>query len=103
MPSGPILREIDVIWIRRGGNAIEALYEVEHSTPVYSGLLRFNDVRLSVPGSYRLAIAAENDRRSLFVRRLNRPTFRASNLTNICQFISYPEVYRWHERIARTP
>ncbi len=33
-----IVSEIDVIWISRGRNNIEGLYEVEHSTPVYSGL-----------------------------------------------------------------
>jgi hypothetical protein len=46
IPSGfeqvrGVLAEIDVIWIARGGEAIEGLFEVEHSTTVYSGLLRF--------------------------------------------------------------
>jgi hypothetical protein len=44
-----ILSEIDVVWIARGGQAIEGLFEVEHSTTVYSGLLRFNDVLLTDP------------------------------------------------------
>ena len=39
-----ILSEIDVIWLQRGGNTVKGLFEVEHSTPIYSGLLRFNDI-----------------------------------------------------------
>lgn len=43
-----IAEEVDVIWIDRGGGKPAAFYEVEHSTPIYSGLLRFNDVHLTL-------------------------------------------------------
>ena len=43
-----LLQEIDVVWMRRGSNEIVALYEVEHSTPIYSGLLRLNDIHLTL-------------------------------------------------------
>ena len=33
--------EIDVVWVNSGSSAVDSLFEVEHSTPVYSGLLRF--------------------------------------------------------------
>jgi hypothetical protein len=34
-----ILQEVDVVWIQRGSSELRALFEVEHSTPIYSGLL----------------------------------------------------------------
>jgi hypothetical protein len=57
-----ILSEIDVIWIRSGQNAIEGLFEVEHSTPIYSGLLRFNDVLLTDPNLTRFSIVSNDTR-----------------------------------------
>ena len=98
-----ILSEIDVIWLKRGSNEIRALFEVEHSTPIYSGLLRFNDIHLAVPSlNSRYSIVANSERRSLFVRQLNRPTFRLSGLGEVCNFLEYADVYNWHERIARS-
>src|SRR5208283_459985 len=42
-----VLSEIDVVWVSRGRDSISNLFEVEHSTPIYSGLLRFNDLLLT--------------------------------------------------------
>lgn len=102
----PILQEIDVVWIRRGSGGLAAVYEVEYSTPIYSGLLRLNDVRLTNPQIDRLTIVANEPRRSRFVRQLNRPTFQASSLSSVCTFLEYSEVYDWHRRLVsgrRTP
>ena len=96
-----VLSEVDVIWIPPGSSQLRALFEVEHSTPIYSGLLRLNDVHLAAPdlGS-KLTVVANMERRSLFVRQLNRPTFRASGLNDSCSFLDYDDVYRWHVRTA---
>lgn len=97
-----IAEEIDVIWIERGGGIPTALYEVEHSTPIYSGLLRFNDVQLMLPSlSLRFGIVSNDSRRTVFVRQLDRPTFKASGLKEICTFFEYQNVFGWHERIHR--
>ena len=32
-----IIKEVDVIWIMRGSSDLQAMFEVEHSTPIYSG------------------------------------------------------------------
>jgi hypothetical protein len=97
---GEIAACIDVIWLVRGGGVPTALYEVEHSTPVYSGLLRFNDVHLTLPTlSVRYGIVSNEGRRDLFARQLQRPTFRASGLFDICTFHEYEDVYAWHERL----
>jgi hypothetical protein len=44
-----VMQEIDVIWLQRGSGEPKAFFEIEHSTPIYSGLLRFNDVRIIAP------------------------------------------------------
>ena len=95
-----ILSEVDILWIERGAGRLRALFEVEHSTPIYSGLLRFNDVHLTVnnlQASY--SIVSNDERRSLFASQLRRPTFRASGLDTYCSFMNYHNVYTWHKRI----
>jgi hypothetical protein len=93
---------VDVIWLLRGGGVPTALYEVEHSTPIYSGLLRFNDVHLILPTlSVRFGIVSNEGRRDLFARQLQRPTFKASGLFDICTFHEYDDVYAWHERLQK--
>lgn len=101
MPPGldSMLQEIDVVWMARGGSTPVSLYEVEHSTPVYSGLLRFNDVHLSMTEPPKFTVVADETRRSLFARQLRRPTFQASGLDKLCGFMTDTEVFRWHQRM----
>jgi hypothetical protein len=109
VPSGfekirGILSEIDVIWVARGGEAIEGLFEVEHSTTVYSGLLRFNDILLTDPKVSRFSIVSNETRRALFSRQLLRPTFKRSGLADLTSFLEYSNVLDWHNRAAsKTP
>jgi len=105
IPSGfadvsGILSEIDVVWIAAGRDSIEGLFEVEHSTSVYSGLLRFNDVLLANPKVSRFAIVSNDTRRALFSRQLHRPTFRRSGLADLTSFLEYANVFDWHSRLA---
>jgi len=98
-----ILQEVDVIWIQRGSNKVAALFEIEHSTPIYSGLLRFNDFHLTLPNIRpRFSIVANDTRRSLFIKQLNRPTFVASGLNEKCTFLEYMNVFGWYNRIIKT-
>jgi hypothetical protein len=95
-----ILQEVDIIWIQRGSWELRSLFEVEHSTPIYSGLLRFNDIHLVAPTLRpRFSIVANDARRSLFIRQLNRPTFRMSGLNELCTFLEYINVFEWYNRI----
>lgn len=97
-----ILQEVDVIWIHKGSNKVTALFEIEHSTPIYSGLLRFNDILLSLPNIRpRFSVVANDIRRSLFIKQLNRPTFVASGLNEMCTFLEYINVYGWYNRIIK--
>jgi len=95
-----ILGEIDVIWVKSGTSKVEALFEVEHSTPVYSGLLRFNDVLLTDRSVSRFFVVSNDMRRALFARQLARPTFRRSGLSELTSFLEYANVFDWHSRLA---
>ncbi len=96
----PVLAEIDVVWMQRGGGDLVAMFEVEHTTTIYSGLLRFNDVHLEAPNlKTRFSIVSNDARRALYVRQVNRPTFRRSGLSDLCTFMEYGNVVDWHRRI----
>lgn len=95
-----ILAEIDVLWVASGRDTVEGLYEIEHSTPVYSGLLRFNDILLTDPKVSRFSIVSNDTRRDLFSRQLFRPTFKKSGLAELCSFLEYANVFEWHQRFC---
>ena len=99
-----ILAEVDVLWLKRGSLELRSLFEVEHSTTIYSGLLRFNDVLLAAASvKPAFSIVADDERRNQFLRQVNRLTFRASGLSEICTFMNYANVYAWHGRIRAAP
>lgn len=97
-----IIREIDIIWLKRGSGEVNALFEVEHSTPIYSGLLRFNDLHIIEPRlNPKYSIVSNDARKSLFLKQINRPTFTASGLIDYCNFLDYRDVYFWYNRISK--
>jgi len=94
-----VIREVDVVWLQRGASELRAMFEVEHSTPIYTGLLRFNDLHLIEPHlKLKFSIVSNDIRRSLFLRQINRPTFKMSGLCDICNFLEYKDVYSWFNR-----
>lgn len=93
---------IDVLWIHPKRNLLAAAFEVEHSTPIYSGLLRFNDVHIDFKLP-RAGIVAQEERKEAFLRQINRRTFRASGLNEVCLFYNYSDVYRWYMRLRSKP
>lgn len=97
-----ILSEVDVVWIARGANTVEGLFEVEHTTSIYSGLLRFNDLLLTNPKLSHFSIVSDDNRRSVFARQLHRPTFQKSGLSELTSFLDYRNVYQWHSRLTGT-
>lgn len=83
----------------RGSSDLQAMFEVEHSTPIYSGLLRFNDLHLIEPNlKPRFSIVSNDLRRTLFLRQVNRPTFKSSGLSELCNFLEYKDVFGWFNR-----
>lgn len=97
-PPAASLAFIDVLWIHPTQNLLAAAFEIEHSTPIYSGLLRFNDVHIDFKLP-RAGIVADAEREDAFLRQINRRTFRASGLSEVCLFYKYDDIYRWYLRL----
>jgi len=88
------ISQIDVIWLRR--QSIVHAFEVEHTTAVYSGLLRMADLLALQPNmKIQLHIVAPDERREKVFYEMRRPVFaflEAGPLANTCTFISYDSV-----------
>ncbi len=97
-----VVREVDIIWLKRGASDLSSMFEVEHSTPIYSGLLRFNDLHLIEPGlKPQFSIVSNDLRKNLFLRQINRPTFKRSGLSELCNFLEYKDVFGWFNRVIK--
>lgn len=92
-----ILQNVDVVWTE--GALPVALFEVEHSTSIYSGLLRLCDVMLSSARVSDFRIVSGKMRENKFYREVSRPTFHAHKLAEKVSFMSYDNVWRWRENL----
>lgn len=86
---------IDVIWIKNG-RSIARAFEVEHTTSIYSGILRMADLVALQPNvKIRMHIVAPADRQEKFSTEVRRPVFSymiSGRLSDTCTFISYDDV-----------
>ena len=88
------IEQIDVLWLK--GRSIARAFEVEHTTAVYSGLLRMADLIALQPNmDIRLHIVAPDERREKVFKEMRRPVFaylERGPLSKMCTFISYESV-----------
>lgn len=88
------IEQIDVLWLK--GRAIKRAFEVEHTTSVYSGILRMADLLALQPNmDIRLHIVAPISRREKVFQELLRPVFSLLDrgpLSEICTYLSYDSV-----------
>lgn len=88
------IEQIDVLWLSQ--RAIVRAFEVEHTTAVYSGLLRMADLLALQPNMrIRLHIVAPDERREKVFREMRRPVFsllQSGPLASTCSFLSYESV-----------
>jgi len=92
---------IDVLWLQK--DAIIAAFEVEHTSSIYSGLLRMSDLISMQPNlKINLYIVAHDDRSDKVIAEVNRPTFARLNpsLPKICKFIPYSQLKKEVEQIG---
>jgi predicted RNA-binding protein len=92
---------IDVLWLHK--DAIVAAFEVEHTSSIYSGLLRMSDLISMQPNlKINLYIVAPDDRSDKVIAEVNRPTFTRLNppLPKICKFIPYSQLKKEIEQIG---
>lgn len=85
------IEEIDVIWLK--GRSMARAFEVEHTTAIYSGLLRMADLLALQPNmDIRLHIVAADEKREKVLSEIKRPVFSVLErgpLYKNCTFLSY--------------
>ena len=101
-PGADSVRLIDVLWLSSDG-AVNAAFEVEHSTSIYSGIVRMLDLALSgsdLHAAAGLFLVAPDAREEDVRAQLQRPAFsRVSDLD--LSYLAYGELERNREPIAR--
>ena len=101
-PGADAVRLIDVLWLERGTGTVAGAFEVEHTTSIYSGIVRLLDLALGdldqpVRGLFLVAPdAREGDVRA----QLARPAFsRVADLQ--VRFLPYGELEKHRGAMAR--
>lgn len=88
---GKYVENIDVVW--KEEFRIDAAFEVENSTSIYSGLLRFSDLKIVAPNStYPLFIVAPQSKKNRVYEQVIRPTFKKMDFDRKVRFLSYEAV-----------
>jgi hypothetical protein len=93
------IENIDVVW-KFGPYSIKSAFEIEHSTSIYSGILRLSDLRAEAPNSnYPMFIVASEDRRMKVFEELMRPTFSGPclRLNEVIRFLGYEKLREMDE------
>ena len=89
------VEQIDVLWLN--GRSMARAFEVEHTTVIYSGLLRMADLLALQPNmDIRLHIVAPEDKRERVLREIRRPVFSLLDrgpLYKQCSFLSYESIH----------
>ena len=88
------IEQIDVLWLR--GRSILRAFEVEHTTSVYSGILRMADLLALQPNmDIKLHIVAPTSRRDKVFSEIRRPVFsllERGPLTDSCTYLAYEDI-----------
>jgi len=93
------VENVDVVW--KYGHSIKSAFEIEHSTSVYSGILRLSDLRALTPYSiYPLFIVASRERKNKVFSELKRPTFDNPylKLKEAIRYFSYDKIRELDEK-----
>jgi predicted RNA-binding protein len=88
------IEQIDVLWLK--GRSIVRAFEVEHTTSIYSGILRMADLLALQPNmDIKLHIVAPSERRGKVFEEIQRPVFsllEKGPLAESCSYLSYESV-----------
>lgn len=85
------VENIDVVW--KEEFRIDAAFEIENTTAIYSGLLRFADLSILAPNTtYPMFIVAPVEKRNRVREQLLRPAFRRLELRDKVKFLPYEAV-----------
>ncbi|MHB9032310.1 MAG: hypothetical protein ACYC6L_04595 [Anaerolineae bacterium] len=85
------IEQIDVLWLKN--RSIKRAFEVEHTTSIYSGILRMADLLSLQPNmDIKLHIVAPDVKREKVFSEIRRPVFsllERGPLADCCTYISY--------------
>lgn len=100
--GGDAVRLIDILWLERGAGHVAAAFEVEHTTSIYSGIVRLLDLALgSAAESVRgLFLVAPDDREEAVRAQLARPAFSRVGDLHV-RFLPYSELETHRHSMAR--
>lgn len=88
------IEQIDVLWLHK--RSIVRAFEVEHTTSVYSGLLRMADLVALQPNiNIKLHIVAPVEKRDKVLQEIRRPVFsllEGRALAEMCSYLSYDKI-----------
>jgi type II restriction enzyme len=101
-PGTDAIRLIDVLWLERDGGRVAAAFEVEHTTSIYSGIVRLLGLALGAPGQATrgLYLVAPDDREDEVRAQLCRPAFRRIQDLQV-RYLPYGELEKNREAMAR--
>lgn len=84
-------KNIDCIW--KEEYKIDAAFEIENTTDIYSGLLRFADLKILYPNHlYPLYIVAPIEKKNRLIEQLKRPIFKELELYKQVKYLSYENI-----------
>jgi hypothetical protein len=88
------IEQIDVLWLDR--RSIVRAFEIEHTTAVYSGILRMADLLALQPNMrIKLHIVAPSEKREKVFQEIRRPVFsllESGPLAESCTYLSYDSI-----------
>lgn len=101
IPGTEAVRLIDVLWLEKGSDIVAAAFEVEHTTSIYSGIVRLLDLALGAPAQARGLFLVAPDGREKDVRaQLARPAFKRVTDLDV-RYLPYSELVKHRESMGR--
>lgn len=101
LPGADSIRLIDVLWLDPNQARVRAAFEVEHTTSIYSGIIRMLDLALSaLHATDNLFLVAPDAREKEVRAQLQRPAFNRVRDLHV-RYLPYGELEKHRDSIAR--
>lgn len=85
------VEQIDVVWKKEF--QIDAAFEIENTTSIYSGLLRFADLEIVAPNHpYPLFIVAPTEKKEKVFNQIKHPVFQKMGFGEKVRYLSYEAI-----------
>lgn len=101
-PGADAIRLIDVLWLDPAVSEVRAAFEVEHTTSIYSGIVRLLDLALGAGAgtAHGLYLVAPDAREAEVRAQLARPAFKRIGELAV-RFIPYADLLAHREPMSR--